>query len=65
MKQFEFEIKHDNGTITLRTFARNLEEAQNVICKAEDCPRSALGYWRIVPTKKQLAKTKRLMQNID
>ena len=63
MKTYEFTLKHDKGIVTLRTRARNLQTAQDIICKAENCPKSAIQWWRVVPTQKQIQRTKSLMNN--
>jgi hypothetical protein len=63
-KQFEFEIQRNNTTASIRVFAKDLESAKDLVCKIENCPRSAIVSVVCVPTKKQLAKTKRLMQGL-
>ena len=62
MKTYEFIIKHDNGKVTLRTSADNLEAAKLIIMKAEGCPERSITSWRIVPTAKQIKKTKNLLR---
>lgn len=61
MKKFEIEVKHDNGNFKITVTARNIEAAKMMVMIAENCPPSALGWWRVVPTARQIAKTKRLM----
>jgi hypothetical protein len=63
-KQFKFEIKRNNAITSIRVFAKDFESAKDLVCKAEGCDRSAVMSWVVVPTKKQLAKTKRLMQGL-
>jgi hypothetical protein len=41
-KEFRFKLKHDKGTITIKTKAKDLETAKKNIAKAEGCPESAL-----------------------
>lgn len=64
MKTYELALKHDQGTVTLRTRAANIQAAKEIICKAENCPESAIQWWRVVPTAKQIKKTKSLMRGI-
>lgn len=58
MKTFEFTLLHDNGKIKIRTSARNLSAAIEIIRKSENCPDSAIMCWRVVPTQKQINKAK-------
>lgn len=64
MKKYEIEVKHDNGSFKITVTARNIEAAQKMVMNAENCPPSALGSWRVVPTARQIAKTKRLMSGL-
>lgn len=64
MKTYEFTIKHDSGTVTVRTSATDISAAQEIVCASECCPRSALSSWRIVPTARQIAKTKNLLRSL-
>ena len=41
-KEYRFILTHDNGKIKIRTVATSLESAILIICKAENCPESAL-----------------------
>lgn len=42
MKTFKIKLKHDNGTINLKTVARNKENAIYKIVQAENCPINAI-----------------------
>lgn len=64
MKTFEFVLNHDGGKVTLRTGANSLPEAEAIILKAENAPKSAIQSWRVVPTAKQIKRTKSLMRGI-
>lgn len=64
MKTYEFTLKHDNGTVKIRTSADNLEAAKLIIIKSEGCPERAITAWRIIPTAKQIRKTKNLLRGI-
>ena len=64
MKTYELTVKHDNGEVTIRVRARNVEMAHQMVENAEGCPRSAIYTWRIVPTKKQIQRTKNLLRGI-
>lgn len=64
MKNYEFALHHDNGEIIIRTRARNIAIAMEIICKAENCPQSAIKWWRIIPTKSQIKKTQNIMRGI-
>jgi len=41
-KEYRFILTHDNGKIKIKTVATSLESAIFMICKAENCPESAL-----------------------
>jgi hypothetical protein len=64
MKTFEFILKHDAGTVTICTRADSLEVAKKIVLDAERAPERAIKSWRVVPTAKQVAKTKSLMRGI-
>ena len=42
VKEYRFILTHDNGKIKVKTAATSLESAILMICKAENCPESAL-----------------------
>lgn len=56
MKTYKIQLKHDKGETIITTRARNIQAAIDSVMIAEQCPRSAIGYWSVVLTKKQLAK---------
>lgn len=64
MKIYEFNLKHDNGTVTLRYQDNTLKEAQKRLMEDEKCPLSAITSWHIVPTQKQIRKTQNLMRGL-
>jgi hypothetical protein len=64
MKTYEITVKHDSGNKTIRTRARNHSVAFEMVCNFENCPRSAIVTWRVVPTKQQIRKTQRLLSGI-
>jgi hypothetical protein len=42
LKTFRAAVKHDRGTIYIRTVATDKETARKIICAAEDCPDRAI-----------------------
>lgn len=42
MNDYIAKLKHDNGTITLYVKATSEENAKELICKAEGCPKCAI-----------------------
>jgi hypothetical protein len=42
MKTYTFKITHDNGSFKLSAEANDLQTAENMICKSENCPVAAL-----------------------
>ena len=42
MKQFIVTVKHDAGIIKFRVIASNENETKKQVCKAENCPESAI-----------------------
>lgn len=64
IKRYEFGVRHDSGTLKIRTAASSLEAAKNIVMQAEGCPEGAITSWRIIPTARQLKKTKSLMRGL-
>lgn len=64
MKTYEITLKHDSGTVALRTRAESIEAAKRMICEAERAPESAVACWRVVPTARQIKRTKSLLRSI-
>lgn len=62
MKTYEITLRHDDGKTTFRTIARDYRAAQEQICKAERAPLSAIMTWRVIPTARQIQKTKNLLR---
>jgi hypothetical protein len=40
--KYSAEIKHDKGTYNIITVASCIESVKTIICKAENCPESAI-----------------------
>jgi hypothetical protein len=64
LKTYEFRLRHDKGEILLRTKSENLAAAKEIILTAENAPERAILSWRVVPTPKQIQRTKNLMRNL-
>ena len=64
MKTYRIQVKHDAGSVLLTVRAFSIAAAQDAICAAEGCPKSALGYWEVVPTSRQTKRTQNLMRSI-
>lgn len=64
MKTYEFQFKHDGGSTVIRTTGTDVNSAKRKVLEAEKAPESAIGWWRVVPTQKQINKTKNLLRNI-
>lgn len=64
MKTYEITLKHEGEDVTARTQADNITTAKESVCADYGVPVSAVHYWRVVPTKKQIARTKSLMRGI-
>lgn len=64
MRLYELTLCHDNGRAKIRVPARNVKQAYERVCNLEGCPERAIQSWRVIPTKKQLAKTKTLMRSL-
>jgi hypothetical protein len=56
MLQYTFKLKHDKGTITIRTIADNLEAAIIKVEKSENCPRNAIALKSILPVPDNIKK---------
>ena len=64
MKAYEITLTHDAGEVTIRTHAGTIFAAIENVCNAEKAPRSAVKTWRVVPTAKQIARTKNLLRSL-
>ena len=64
MKTYGFCLKHDNGTVRIYIQDDSLESAKKRVLEKEKAPERAIDFWWIVPTAKQLKKTKNLMRNL-
>jgi len=63
-KTYEFTLKHDSGFINIRTASHSLESAKKLVLDSELAPESAIKSWRVVPTAKQIKRTKSLLRGI-
>ncbi len=64
MKTYEIALRHNAGTVTIRTRATDISAAKALVCASEKCPESAVAWWRIIPTPRQIARTKSLLRGI-
>lgn len=64
MKTYDITLGHDAGSVTIRVRATCINSAIGIVCDAEKAPRSAVTTWRIIPTARQIAKTKSLLRSI-
>lgn len=64
MKTYEVTLSSDSGPVTIRTSAATSHQAIGSVCAAEKAPRSAVTTWRVIPTARQIAKTKNLMRGL-
>lgn len=64
MKHYLVNLQHDGGNITAETFASSIERAKALVCNAEKAPLSAVKWWQVVPTPKQIRRTKSLLRNL-
>jgi hypothetical protein len=52
VRQYKFKLKHDSGTVTLRTAASSVGSAVRIVCLAECCPESAIvKAWQMIDDK--------------
>lgn len=56
--QFIVTVKHDNGTVRIKTAARNAETAKQLVMAAEHCPPSAIRRVRYIGRTIDLIITK-------
>lgn len=42
-------LKHDKGTVKFTVYAESLQDAKDKVCKAENCPISAVIYAKVAP----------------
>ena len=63
-KTYEISLKHDAGEVTIRLRASSYLAAIEQACNAEKAPKCAVQSWRVIPTARQIARTKSLMRGI-
>jgi hypothetical protein len=64
MKKFEFLLNSDSGEYYLTVTAQNYGAAEKIVLDSEKCPKRSIRSWRVVPTAKQIKKTKSLMRGL-
>ena len=64
MKAYRIQVKHDSGEIILRVRAQNIQAAKKMIMATEGCPERAIGWIAVIPTQKQIQKTKNLLHSL-
>ena len=64
MKTYEISLRHDSGSVTIRTRASNIETAMKMVCDAEKAPLGAIKHWRVVPTARQIKRTQSLLRSL-
>ena len=62
MLQITFKIKHNAGNFTLKVMAKDLDTAIDMVCKSENCPKSAIELKSIVPQLYKVFKVGRISQ---
>lgn len=62
MKTFNITLSHDSGEVTLMIRADNYQGAIKRACLIEGAPESAVKSWRVIPTARQVARTKNLLR---
>lgn len=64
MKTFEVTLANSAGGVTIRLCSSTYQEAIKTACNVERAPESAVKTWRVVPTARQIARTKSLLRSI-
>lgn len=64
MKTFEITLKHNGGLCSFRVHGKDYATAKANLLRAEKAPEGAVQTWRVVPTAKQITKTKSLMRGL-
>lgn len=64
MKTYDITLKHDSGSATHRISAESFDAALTRLCDLEKAPKSALHWWAIVPTARQIRRTQSLLRCI-
>jgi hypothetical protein len=62
MKAYNVTLRHDAGEVTLMIRADNYQAAQQRACTIEGAPLSAVKSWAVVPTTRQIRRTKNLLR---
>jgi hypothetical protein len=63
MKTYELTLRRDDTT-TKRISAESISDAKRIACDEEGLPLSAVVCWSVIPTAKQITKTKSLLRGI-
>lgn len=64
MKTYEFHLNHDGGKASIRIQDNDVNSAKRRVLEQENAPESAIQSWRVVPTERQIRKTKNLLRGI-
>ena len=60
-KTYEIELKNNSGSETKRVKADSIESAFLQLESAYNVTRDSFGFWRVIPTKKQIKKTQGML----
>ena len=64
MKTYRIYVRHDNGEQGFHIRAGSIQQAKEMLMTMEKCPESAIIHWYVVPTLKQIKRTKSLMRGL-
>lgn len=64
MKSYEFNIKTADGVKTVRQMGEDVSDAKYRVCRSENVQSSAISWWRVIPTDRQIARTKSLLRSL-
>lgn len=64
MKTYQFQINHDKGSQIFNITGSDVNSAKQSLLTLENAPESAIQWWRVVPTAKQIKKTKNMLRNL-
>ena len=64
MKSYKIQVKHDQGEQGFLIRADSIQEAKEIVMRLEGCPERAILYWSVVPTKRQIERTKNMLRGL-
>lgn len=64
MKKYMVKLLSDSGPVMFHLYADSIDSARQTVATAENAPLSSIQFAGVVPTKKQIKKTKSLMRGI-